>query len=254
MSKPTTPPTATWNPARGVWETSQTNLFCEHWVPYSETWPTSGMTRSGAVYPLPPWVPLTSDSECSSSPTTLLPTPTASDRFGTGVHGEGGPDLRTTISLLPRPRATDGSKGGPNQRGSSGDLMLPSAVAKLLPTPQAHDGRPSSPVLPSVATAALRMAQGKSNLEDSIALLPTPTARDWKGENQRRDTSCLPGALLPTPAAADCDRSSLTYVRGNPTLLGAVSTGVSTPLRSNAGNEPSDVLPLFPVSPDPEVA
>jgi DNA (cytosine-5)-methyltransferase 1 len=30
--------------------------------------------------------------------------------------------------LLPTPRATDGTHGGPNQRGSSGDLMLPSAV------------------------------------------------------------------------------------------------------------------------------
>lgn len=30
--------------------------------------------------------------------------------------------------MLPTPRATDGTKGGPNQRGSSGDLMLPSAV------------------------------------------------------------------------------------------------------------------------------
>lgn len=32
------------------------------------------------------------------------------------------------LTLLPTPRATDGTKGGPNQRGSSGDLMLPSAV------------------------------------------------------------------------------------------------------------------------------
>lgn len=38
-------------------------------------------------------------------------------------------------ALLPTPRATDGTKGGPNQRGSSGDLMLPSAV-NLLPTPK----------------------------------------------------------------------------------------------------------------------
>lgn len=29
---------------------------------------------------------------------------------------------------LPTPRATDGAKGGPNQRGSRGDLMLPSAI------------------------------------------------------------------------------------------------------------------------------
>ena len=40
--------------------------------------------------------------------------------------------------LMPTPRATDGTKGGPNQRGSSGDLMLPSAV-NLLPTPVVTD-------------------------------------------------------------------------------------------------------------------
>ena len=42
-------------------------------------------------------------------------------------------------ALLPTPCATDGTKGGPNQRGSSGDLMLPSAVARLLPTPVAQE-------------------------------------------------------------------------------------------------------------------
>ena len=41
--------------------------------------------------------------------------------------------------MLPTPRATDGTKGGPNQRGSSGDLMPPSAVAQLLPTPSVAD-------------------------------------------------------------------------------------------------------------------
>lgn len=30
--------------------------------------------------------------------------------------------------LLPTPRATDGTKGCPAQRGSKGDLMLPSVV------------------------------------------------------------------------------------------------------------------------------
>ena len=44
--------------------------------------------------------------------------------------------------MLPTPRATDGTKGGPNQRGSSGDLMLPSAV-NLLPTPTAQDSAQS---------------------------------------------------------------------------------------------------------------
>ena len=73
----------------------------------------------------------------------LLPTPAARDwkdhRVEVAKHR---PDDESTLNraiahnLLPTPRATDGTKGGPNQRGSSGDLMLPSAV-NLLPTPTA---------------------------------------------------------------------------------------------------------------------
>lgn len=43
---------------------------------------------------------------------------------------------------MPTPRAGDGTKGGPNQRGSAGDLMLPSAV-QLIPTPLSSDAGPS---------------------------------------------------------------------------------------------------------------
>lgn len=50
-------------------------------------------------------------------------------------------DLRTTVSLLPTPRASDGEHGGPNQRGSKGDLALPAAVVQLLPTPTVADSR-----------------------------------------------------------------------------------------------------------------
>ena len=105
------------------------------------------------------------DGDAAQSPTrlTLLPTPRTSDTNGAGAHGQGGMDLRTVASLLPTPtsrdhkgrnqrddatcltgallptpRATDGTNGGPNQRGSSGDLMLPSAV-HLLPTPAVND-------------------------------------------------------------------------------------------------------------------
>jgi len=49
-----------------------------------------------------------------------------------GAHGNGNGHGKSLAiegqRLLPTPRATDGTKGGPNQRGSSGDLMLPSAV------------------------------------------------------------------------------------------------------------------------------
>ena len=40
----------------------------------------------------------------------------------------------------PNPKGTDGTKGGPNQAGSKGDLMLPSAAAQW-PTPAARDSK-----------------------------------------------------------------------------------------------------------------
>lgn len=43
-------------------------------------------------------------------------------------HGHGKSLAIEAQRMPPTPRATDGTKGGPNQRGSSGDLMLPSAV------------------------------------------------------------------------------------------------------------------------------
>lgn len=58
----------------------------------------------------------------------LLPTPTAQNSHGNATNGRGAPLLPGAVQLLPTPRATDGAKGGPNQRGSAGDLALPAAV------------------------------------------------------------------------------------------------------------------------------
>ncbi len=113
------------------------DLFCEHSEPYSATWPTSGMTRNGRLFPLPPSAPPTVETGYSS----LLPTPTVADSRNSrnATAGRTNPDSRhhsgmtlcDAMVLLPTPRATDGTKGGPNQRGSHGDLMLPSAVLDL---------------------------------------------------------------------------------------------------------------------------
>ncbi len=62
-----------------------------------------------------------------------------------------------TPRLLPTPRATDGTKGCPAQRGSKGDLMLPSVViAATTPAPKSrarketkdHDDRPRTALPP----------------------------------------------------------------------------------------------------------
>lgn len=75
---PQVQPFAVWNPTRGVWETSQPDLY-GHLAPYSETWPISGTTRSGSAYPLRSSVRPILGSASSSSPGALLRTPLASD-------------------------------------------------------------------------------------------------------------------------------------------------------------------------------
>ena len=89
--------------------------------------------------------------------------------------------------LLPTPRATDGTKGGPNQRGSAGDLMLPSAVT-LLPTPVVYDmGDGKTPEVWDEWTAKMQAAHGdgnghgKSLAIEAQRLLPTPEAADGSG-------------------------------------------------------------------------
>ena len=63
----------------------------------------------------------------------LLTTPKTTDnRAHSAADMTGNGHARNlTNELLPTPRATDGTKGGPNQRGSSGDLMLPSATQNM---------------------------------------------------------------------------------------------------------------------------
>ncbi len=64
-----------WNPTTQLWETEQADLFSGRQEPFSETWPTSGMTRSGRLLPLETSVPPIGGKECSS----LLPTPVVND-------------------------------------------------------------------------------------------------------------------------------------------------------------------------------
>ena len=61
-----------WNPRRDCWESEQMDLLSGRQAVWSEIWPVSGMTRSGALSELPTSVPLTSESACS-----LLATPQA---------------------------------------------------------------------------------------------------------------------------------------------------------------------------------
>jgi hypothetical protein len=110
----------------------------------STSTPPATPPSSGAWCERVTWERPTSEPASSS-----WPTPTASrvgQRTDTRCSGDG----RSTPNKLgwavaefsesarPTPRASDGAKGGPNQRGSKGDLMLPSAAVQW-PTPSARD-------------------------------------------------------------------------------------------------------------------
>ncbi len=85
---------ANYDPATQSWRTSQRCLI-EKWEPFLGTWPQSGMTRSGQLFPLAPLVRHTCDSECS-----LWPTPTASmdgRGFGIPLHERTGRYRKSTV-------------------------------------------------------------------------------------------------------------------------------------------------------------
>lgn len=97
---PVLQPLAIWNPRRGVWETTQRDLFGLS-APFSAIWPTCGMTRSGSAYRLPLSALLTTGSASSSSPPAkaLFRTPLASDSSRGGETLDQVKARRGTIAL-----------------------------------------------------------------------------------------------------------------------------------------------------------
>lgn len=197
-------PFATYDPDSSCLKMCQGSLSLGNLPESSLTLPDAGSMRSGSLFRRPPWAPAMDGSACSSLP----PTPTARDGAGRGHPGPnyiartGRPLDETIHTLLPTPKASDGAKGGPNQRGSSGDLALPSAVMALLPTPQARDGDESGRSM-STSTAQRRFDQGKRNLDDAIALLEFPGDATSPPSDVMSELSGdqLPLLLLPEPEA-----------------------------------------------------
>lgn len=108
------------------------------------------------------------------------------------------------VNLLPTPRSSRGASSTETMYafgGERSDEHRPQGEV-LLPTPNAQDGNGGK----QRSREALARGDRQTNLTDLPRLLPTPTSGDHKGPNQRQDDSCLHGALLPTPAAADGQR------------------------------------------------
>ena len=97
---PAMQPFATWNPTRGVWETSQLDLSGQP-APYSAIWPTCGWMRNGSAYQRPLSALLIPGFASSSLPTdkALFRTPLATDSTRGGESLEQVRARRGTIAL-----------------------------------------------------------------------------------------------------------------------------------------------------------
>jgi len=240
---------ATWNPARGVWETDAAAL-CGHWEPYSVTWPGSGMTRSGSAFEPPTSGLRTAAAASSSSP--HLPTPAARDGKGRDLPRQGGPSLPQAIhdlaerepeTLLPTPdaavfndgqspevyRARKARELAKGYNGNGGGTPLAMAV-RLLPTILASSGDAG----PDFSRTDRPEAGGDDLLTTMVKLLPTTTATDAKGS--RRATARRPGQKAHTGT----------------TLTDAAwrLSGVSTAPPSDDGSASSDEPPPPRPAPD----
>lgn len=173
----------------------------------SPTLPRSGSMRNGMLYQRPAWEPRTNVSASSSSPS------------------------------LPTPRASEGEKGGPNQRGSKGDLTL-SAVAAQLPTPAARDWRGGGQ---------------HGQLPTTVTTLPTPTVGDSRNSRNATANRTAPKAttntssltlsdvayLMPTPRTSDANGGGSTVTEA-PTSVPQSPALLPTPnayLGQNGGTQ-----------------
>jgi hypothetical protein len=216
---------ANWNGSREAWENwdGEIDLFSTHSDVFLETWPSSGMTRSGVAYELPMPVLPTIGSACLS---------------------------------LPTPLASDGEKGGPNQRGAKGDLRLSSAVQMtLLKTPTSQLAINGGSQHPDKRKAG---GHGLTLSDEVEHLLPTPTAivandgegtETWLARRERVKARGINGngmgmpltiavQLLPTPTVQDASNTggpSQFNRNTKPLNTEVLLIGARTPPRSNAG-------------------
>jgi DNA (cytosine-5)-methyltransferase 1 len=125
----------------------------------------------------------------------------AGGRAWSDSRGRGGAPADGVTALLPTPTATP---YGNNQSPSAGAAVRPSldslaSSGALLPTPSVADGMGGHATRSGARSHELLLPGVAKALSESARLLPTPTTRDTKGHNQRRDDTCLTGALLGTP-------------------------------------------------------
>lgn len=107
-------PIAVWDEEAGVWRPAMEALSCELRGVWSETFPASGMTVNGLLYPLPVWEPPTGAAGSSSSASAE------------GRVSRGSAPSRPGAALFATPNANLGACGGsqpPQKRRAGGHTV-----------------------------------------------------------------------------------------------------------------------------------
>jgi hypothetical protein len=218
-----------WDQESSSWRTSQASLWDlmdgNHMgAPWSESWPTQGMTRSGELFPLP-----TQAHRTSASGGGLWPTPNTRDtRRGCNQR-----QLATEVDKwhIPTPTSADVYTGNLESSQQSDDSMhsvsLPDFVHRW-PTPNASSGGTHSGI--SAETAWSKLAKGHQiGLGAAAAMWPTPTSTERSGTNPhtgKGEGLSKTAKMFPTPVA-DGDRQTNCQQGG--TALGVAARMLPTP-------------------------
>lgn len=157
---------ANYDPSTSSWRTSQ-RCFLGGWETFSETWPRSGMMRSGIAFQLQPLVRLTDETAYGYWPTPNAmsndKTPCLTDARlawesepranGAKVQAR----LQDAAAFWPTPRANDAEKRG--QIANDPRNGLPAAVMYPTPTRSMHKGS---------SKGAMTRSSGESRLNDRL--------------------------------------------------------------------------------------
>ncbi len=174
-----------------IWVTSQAAMFSPlGWEEYSETWPMSGIMRSGSAFPRPPLAPRTSGTEPSSWPTPCgiggddghpgkvrVGTPTAAMKVRSAEQQEGrvlNPQELAKQEKFPTPTNSMMTTADMEQaRFAGNDPARPSykQAKEMFPTPIAAEAGKSEHTLKMVLAGEVQMT-----LDRFARLYPTPTS------------------------------------------------------------------------------
>lgn len=155
---------ASFDPATSSWRTSQLSLL-EEWDEFSETWPRSGMTRSGIAYRRQPLAPLIGGIAFGS-----LPTPSATS-YGYNQQDSPGAAVRPSLEtmarkgLWPTLTASEGTGPGHSTKGGKNLRTVVAEQTQTWPTP-----RNCSAMAATITEEAVEKAPDRfPNLETVVA-------------------------------------------------------------------------------------